>query len=101
MGLVRAQDIRKAPAGTETAFYADGTASVEWFGDLALLMRTPAIYLDLALNKDRKSDALAFLSIVEQFTQSTFSEASDFLALPGLVPFAYQPTVEPTADTVA
>jgi hypothetical protein len=66
MGLLTKPNVKAAPAGAVVTFERDGSVGVAWHGDIGLLMRAPACYLDWALNKDRKRDAeamLRFLSV--------------------------------------
>jgi hypothetical protein len=69
MGLFRKPNLDRAPASVEVRF-GPGTASANWHGEAGLLVRSPHIYLDWAVNKDRRSSALEFLDEVATFLEA-------------------------------
>jgi hypothetical protein len=63
---LRKPNVERALAGTEVLF-GDDAVAVKWHGELGLLVRSPHIYLDWAVNKDRREQALGFLAQVVRF----------------------------------
>lgn len=72
MSLFKKADPQTALAVATAQISAQGEFDFGWQGDPAFALRAPAIYLDWALNKDRKQRAVAMLQTLSE----TFSFAS-------------------------
>jgi hypothetical protein len=86
LGLFRKPNVKSAPAGAEVDFGED-EAFVTWHGDLELLVRGHAVYLDWAVNKDNRSPAIQFLAGVLNFLDNG---PSDRLATPDTAAHAWR-----------
>lgn len=76
MGLFTKPAPEDALASTNLSFAANGDVHVEWHGDPGLLIRTPALYLDWALNKEQRRRAEEMLSVLDlAFTVATPEDA--------------------------
>jgi hypothetical protein len=72
MGLFRKPSTDAAPASTVVQLQY-GANAVEWHGETGLLVRSPHIYLDWAVNKDRRRSALEHLDAIYGFLEVTFN----------------------------
>jgi hypothetical protein len=70
LGLIRKPSLDSAPAATEVR-YRLGEIAVTWYGAPELLVRSPHVYLDWAVNKDRRQPALEFLAEVLGFIEES------------------------------
>ena len=66
VGQFHSANVDKALAATVVSFNSAGIVSVEWQGEPALLVRSPAIYLHWMVLKDRKRDALANIETIKR-----------------------------------
>jgi hypothetical protein len=104
VGLFREPDLENAAAAALVHFYGSDGSARAWFrGEEEVLVHGAAIYLDWAVNKDRRADALRFLAAARHFFRPG-KERSQFMAFPFSVSHAWEADLgerEPTSAASA